>query len=114
MAKYINRPIELSMHLCLNSKNYFQKAIQIDPKLENAYLGLANLTLKKDTEITNEMNNTGTSNAGQQKFKALKQQKIAIYKEALEFLNQAKSINSQNESINSLMDEIQLYLYSEK
>lgn len=96
------------------AKNYFQKAIQIDPKLENAYLGLANLTLKKDTEITNEMNNTGTSNAGQQKFKALKQQKIGIYKEALEFLKQAKSINSQNESINSLMDEIQLYLDSEK
>lgn len=96
------------------AKNYFKKAIQIDPKFENAYLGLANLTLKKDTEITNEMNNTGTSNAGQQKFKALKQQKIGIYKEALDFLNQAKSVNSQNESINSLIEEIQLYLDSEK
>ena len=50
----------------------------------------------------------------QKKFKALKQQKIGIYKEALEFLNQAKRIDSENESINSLMEEIQNYLDSEK
>jgi len=96
------------------AKNYFTKAISIDPKLENAYLGLANLTLKEDANLTNQMNNTGTSNAGQQKFKALKQQKIGLYKTALDYLNQAKSINSQNESINSLIEEIQNYLDSEK
>lgn len=96
------------------AKIYFTKAIELDPKFENAYLGLANLILKKDNEITNAMNNTGTSNAGQQKFKALKQQKIGIYKEALEYLNQAIKINSQNESINSLVEEIENYLDLEK
>lgn len=95
------------------AKNYFSKAIQIDPKLDNAYLGLANLILKQDAEITNEMNNTGVSNAGQQKFKALKQKKIGIYKEALGYLKQAKAINKENESINSLIEEIQNYLDSE-
>lgn len=96
------------------AKTYFETALQIDPKLENAYLGLANLTLKQDAEITNQMNNTGVSAAGQQKFKALKQKKIGIYKEALGYLELAKSVNNQNETINSLMDEIQNYLNSEK
>ncbi len=96
------------------AKAYFTKAIQIDPKLENAYLGLANLVLKQDAEITNEMNNTGISNAGQQKFKALKQKKIGVYKEALDYLLKAKQFNSENESINSLIEEIQNYLDSEK
>ena len=96
------------------AKNYFETALRIDPKMENAYLGLANLTLKQDAEITNQMNNTGTSNAGQQKFKALKQKKIGVYKEALDYLLKAKQFNNKNESINSLIEEIQNYLDSEK
>jgi len=96
------------------AKKYFNKTIQLDSNFENAYLGLANLTLKQDSEITNEMNNTGVSAAGQQKFKALKQKKIAVYNEALDYLNKAKTINAQNESINSLVEEIQNYLDSEK
>lgn len=96
------------------AKSYFQKALEADPTMENAYLGLANLTLKQDAEITNKMNNAGTSAAGQQKFKALKIQKVEVYKKALSYLVDAKKINSQNESINSLIDEIENYLKSEK
>lgn len=96
------------------AKKYFTKAIENDPKLENAYLGLANLVLKEDGEITNKMNNAGTSAAGQQKFKALKVQKIGIYNKALDYLTEAKKINSSNASVNSLIEEIERYLDSEK
>jgi len=96
------------------AKKYFLKAIEVDPNFENAYLGLANITLKEDAEITNKMNNAGTSSAGQQKFKALKQQKIKMYQTALDYLIKAKLINANNESINSLVEEIENYLNSEK
>jgi len=96
------------------AKKYFTKALEIDPKLENAYVGLATLVLKEDADITNKMNNTGTSVAGQQKFKALKNRKIAMYKNALDLLTKAKLINPDNESISIMIDEIQTYLNYEK
>lgn len=79
------------------AKKYYQKAIQINPKNENAYLNMAFIKLQPDEELTNKMNSLGMSAADNKKYEQLQKEKKAIYSDAMNDLEKVLSINPNNE-----------------
>lgn len=79
------------------AKKYYERAIQINPKNENAYLNMAFIKLQPDEEITNKMNSLGMSAADNKKYEELKKQKDALYKDAMIDLEKVISINPDNQ-----------------
>lgn len=79
------------------AKKYYQKAIQINPKNENAYLNMAFIKLQPDEELTNKMNSLGMSAADNKKYEQLQKEKKAIYSDAMNDLEKVLSINKNNE-----------------
>ncbi|WP_430613347.1 tetratricopeptide repeat protein [Flavobacterium sp. JP2137] len=85
------------------AKKYYEKAIAINPKAENAYLNLAILKLMPDEGLTNKMNALGMSASDNKKYDALKKEKDLIYKSAIPDLKKVLDINKDNtEAINTL------------
>lgn len=79
------------------ARKYYEKAIQINPKNENAYLNMAFLKLQPDEELTNKMNSLGMSAADNKKYEQLQKEKKAIYRDAMNDLEKVLAINPQNE-----------------
>lgn len=78
------------------ARKYYNDAIRINPKSENAYLNLAILKLQPDEEITNKMNSLGLSAADNKKYDALLKEKHALYRDAMNDLEKVISINPDN------------------
>lgn len=57
------------------AKKYYEQAIRINPKNENAYLNMAFIKLQPDEEITNKMNSLGMSAADNKKYDQLQKEK---------------------------------------
>ncbi|MDR0230048.1 MAG: tetratricopeptide repeat protein [Flavobacteriaceae bacterium] len=79
------------------AKNYYEQAIRINPKAENAYLNMAFLKLQPDEDITNKMNKLGMSAADNKKYEAFQKQKHALYRDAMNDLEKVLSINPNNQ-----------------
>ncbi|WP_410879317.1 tetratricopeptide repeat protein [Myroides sp. DW712] len=79
------------------ARKYYQKAIQINPKNENAYLNMAFIKLQPDEELTNKMNSLGMSAADNKKYEQLQKEKKAMYADAMNDLEKVLSINKNNE-----------------
>ncbi|MBW3518005.1 lipopolysaccharide assembly protein LapB [Flavobacterium sp. NKUCC04_CG] len=79
------------------AQQYYEKAIAINPKSENAYLNLAILKLMPDEGLTNKMNALGMSAQDNKKYDELKKEKERIYKSAIPDLKKVLSINPNNE-----------------
>ncbi len=78
------------------AKEFYLKAIELDPKMANAYNNVASIILKKDREITEEMNKLGMSAADTKKYDKLKAQKIEVLKEAIPYLQKTIELDSTN------------------
>lgn len=88
------------------ARKYYEQAIRINPKSENAYLNMAFLKLQPDQELTNKMNNLGMSAADNKKYEEYKKQKNAIYKDAMNDLEKVISINPNNDAAISTLKNI--------
>ncbi|MDM1354887.1 tetratricopeptide repeat protein [Myroides marinus] len=88
------------------ARKYYEQAIRINPKSENAYLNMAFLKLQPDQELTNKMNNLGMSAADNKKYEEYKKQKNAIYQDAMNDLEKVISINPNNEAAVSTLRNI--------
>lgn len=82
------------------AKEFYQKAIEIDPKMANAYNNIASIILKEDRKITEEMNKLGMSSEDTKKYDKLKVKKIEILKEAIPYLTKTVELDTSN--INAL------------
>ena len=56
----------------VKSREFYEKAIELDPKMENAYLNLVALILEDESSIVEQMNSLGTSRADNAKYDELK------------------------------------------
>lgn len=81
-----------------DARKYYEQAIRINPKSENAYLNMAFLKLQPDQELTNKMNSLGMSAADNKKYEQYQKEKHAIYKDAMNDLEKVISINPGNEA----------------
>jgi len=78
------------------ARKYYEKAIELDPTLGNAYNNIASIILAEDRVITEEMNSLGMSPADTKKYDELKAKKIEIIKKAIPYLQKAIELNPNN------------------
>jgi len=78
------------------AREYYEKAIELDPELENAYVNLATATLAKEKELVEQMNKLGTSPAENKKYQELNKKRKKYYREALPYLEKVVEINPKN------------------
>ncbi|MGX1024622.1 tetratricopeptide repeat protein [Psychroflexus sp. MBR-150] len=78
------------------AKKMYQKAIELDPEMANAYNNIASIILAKDREITEEMNKLGMSPAETKKYDELKAEKIKVLKTAVPYLKKTIELDSTN------------------
>ena len=69
-------------------REYYEKAIEVDPSMENAYLNLVALILENESTIVEQMNNLGNSRADNLKYDELKKERETLYKECVPVLKQ--------------------------
>lgn len=89
-----------------DARKYYEQAIRINPKSENAYLNMAFLKLQPDQELTNKMNSLGLSPADNKKYETYKKEKHAIYNDAMNDLEKVIAINPNNEAAVSTLRNI--------
>lgn len=78
------------------AKNYYEKAIELDPEMANAYNNIASLILSEDQKITEEMNKLGMSAADTKKYDELKAKKIEVIKSAIPYLQKTIELDTSN------------------
>ncbi len=78
------------------ARKMYQRAIELDPDMANAYNNIASIILAKDREITEEMNKLGMSPAETKKYDKLKAEKIEILKDAIPYLKKTIELDSSN------------------
>ncbi|MEC4114682.1 tetratricopeptide repeat protein [Myroides pelagicus] len=89
-----------------DAEKYYNQALRVNPKSENAYLNLAVLKLRSDEEITNQMNNLPLTAAGDKKYKVLLAEKHSIYKAAMNDLEKVITINPNNQDAVIMLKDI--------
>ena len=88
-----------------NARAYYEKAIAIDPSMENGYLNLVALILEDETSIVEEMNSLGNSRADNAKYDILKGKRESVYSECVPILKKLISISDSNqEAARTLMN----------
>jgi tetratricopeptide (TPR) repeat protein len=88
-----------------NARAYYEKAIAIDPSMENGYLNLVALILEDETSIVEEMNSLGNSRADNAKYDILKGKRESVYSECVPILKKLISISESNqEAARTLMN----------
>jgi len=78
------------------AKEFYLKAIELDPEMANAYNNVASIILKEDRKITEEMNKLGMSTADTKKYEELKKEKIEILNQAVPYLKKTIELDSSN------------------
>lgn len=78
------------------AKNYYKKAIELDPTYVNSYINMSALILAQEESIITEMNGLGTSKADDKRYDELRIKRQNLYKEAIPFLTQALEIDAKN------------------
>lgn len=78
------------------AKSYYEKAIELDPEMANAYNNIASLILSEDQKITEEMNKLGMSAADTKKYDELKAKKVEIIKSAIPYLQKTIELDTSN------------------
>jgi len=85
--------------------NYYNKALELNPKLTEARLNIAAAILSGETAIVEQMNSLGLSKADAKKYDELAEQRKGLYKKALPYLEKVMENNPENlEAIRTTMN----------
>ena len=76
--------------------DYYKKALEINPDLNDARLNIAAAVLAKEAAIVEEMNSLGMSKADTKKYDELAEQRKVIYREALPYLEKVMEKDPNN------------------
>ena len=86
------------------AKEYYEKAIEIDPNYENSYLNLVALILEEESSIVEQMNSLGTSAVDNAKYVDLKSQREQLYMECIPILKSLIDISDNKDAIKTMMN----------
>ena len=87
-----------------DARKYYEKAIEINPSYEAAYLNLVALILEEEPKIVDKMNSLGTSRADNAKYDVLKKKREDLYRECVPILKTLIELNKDEEAIRTLMN----------
>ena len=85
-----------------SARNFYEKAIEIDPTYESAYFNLTSLILSGESVIVDEMNSLGTSRADNARYETLKSERESLYMACVPFLKNLIEINNNIEAIKTI------------
>ena len=78
------------------SREFYEKAIELDPSMSNAYLNLVALILKDEAAIVEQMNSLTNSRADNVKYDKLKKKREDIYIECVPILKSLIDLDVTN------------------
>jgi tetratricopeptide (TPR) repeat protein len=76
--------------------DYYKRAIELDPSMQNARINLAYVILAKERPIVEEMNSLGMSKADQKKYDELAEQRNQLYRDAMPHLEKVLEKDPNN------------------
>lgn len=93
-----------------DGEKYYRKAIELKPTYVDAYLNLADLLLKPDAKIVEEMNKLGTSAKDQKRYDELKTDRQKLFNKAMPLLEKAHELDPKNDVVKSNLRSVYSYL----
>ncbi len=93
-----------------DAEKYYRKVIELKPTYIDAYTNLADLILKPDAKIVEEMNKLTTSEKDNKKYEALKVERKKLFNKAMPILEKAHELDSKNEVIKSNLKSVYSFL----
>jgi tetratricopeptide (TPR) repeat protein len=94
----------------VEAENYYKKVIELKPTYVDAYLNLADLILKPDAKIVEEMNKLTNSEKDLKKYDALKADRQKLFNKAMPFLEKAHELNPKDEIVKSNLKSVYSFL----
>src|SRR5699024_5078687 len=92
------------------AKKYYKKAIKADPKMADAYSGVAGVILDEQEDVVNQMNELGMSEADSKKYDKLSEKRDSLLKEAMPEIEKALENDSDNVDMMRTHDQINVQL----
>ena len=87
------------------AKEYYEKAVELNPKHKDSYANLASLVLEGEPAIVEELNSLGTSRADNIRYDELKAKRENLFKSAIPYLESVLGIEENNlEALKTLMN----------
>lgn len=83
------------------AKKYYKKAIELKPDYGDAYMNLAVAVLDGEKAIVDDMN---ANFSNEKKYNELQKKQMALYKEALPYLEKADSLNRSVDTVRTLLN----------
>jgi tetratricopeptide (TPR) repeat protein len=94
-----------------DAEKYYRKAIELKPDFMNAYLNLADLVLKPDAKIVEEMNKIkGTSDSEMKKYNVLKEQRQKMFYKAMPLYEKAHELDPKDDLVKGNLKSVYNYL----
>jgi len=94
-----------------DAEKYYNKAIELKPDFLNAYINLADLILKPDAKIVDDMNKIkGSSDSELKKYNILKEQRQKLFQKAMPIYEKAHQLDPKDEDIKSILKSVYSYL----
>lgn len=94
----------------VDAENYYKKVIELKPTYVDAYLNLADLILKPDAKIVEEINKLTNSDKDLKKYDALKLDRQKLFNKAMPFLEKAHELDPKNEVVKSNLKSVYSFL----
>jgi tetratricopeptide (TPR) repeat protein len=101
---------------CANAKQfedaekYYAKAIELKPDFLSAYINLADLILKPDAKIVEEMNKLTISDKDLKRNDVLKAQRQKLFQKAMPLYEKAHQLDPKDADIKSILKSVYSYL----
>ena len=93
-----------------DAEKYYNKAIELKPDFLNAYINLADLVLKPDVKIVEEINKLSTSDKDLKRYDVLKTQRQKLFQKAMPLYEKAHQLDPKDEDIKSILKSVYSYL----
>jgi tetratricopeptide (TPR) repeat protein len=92
------------------AEKYYRKAIELKPDFGNAYLNLADLILKPDAKIVEEINKLSTSPKDLKRYDVLKAQRQQLFSKAMPLLEKAHQLDPKDDVVKSNLKSVYNFL----
>jgi tetratricopeptide (TPR) repeat protein len=94
-----------------DAEKYYRKAIELKPDFIDAYLNLADIVLKPDAKLVEDMNKIkGTSDSELKRYNVLKAERQKLFTKAMPLYEKAHELNPKDDLVKSNLKSVYNYL----